>query len=130
VLHALLATLGGLRKVGAGMQRTESTDTRRFLISFFTVHPIALFTIDIIMAPIMTICKYYSAVIKKWTLEACRQRTLINGRNFISDLVFRSERWVIVGWALIANPDWVHKIADNHLNDVKAFRKEHFKRLV
>ena len=37
---------------------------------------------------------------------------------------------VAVGRALIANPDWVQKIADNRLDDIEAFRKEHLKQLL
>lgn len=37
---------------------------------------------------------------------------------------------IAVGRALIANPDWVHKLADNQLADIQPFREEHLKQLV
>lgn len=37
---------------------------------------------------------------------------------------------IAVGRALIANPDWVHKVADNRLADIEPFRKVHLNQLV
>ena len=62
--------------------------------------------------------------------SAFREAEASNIDNLIARMDANEFDLIAVGRALIANPDWVKKIATNRAADIKPFRKEDLKQLI
>jgi 2,4-dienoyl-CoA reductase-like NADH-dependent reductase (Old Yellow Enzyme family) len=62
--------------------------------------------------------------------SAFREAEASNIDNLIARMDANEFELIAVGRALIANPDWVKKIATNRAADIKPFRKEDLKQLI